>query len=251
MTKIRDIEKYLSRIAPYELSEEWDNDGIMLCKSDDVKVTKVLVCLEINPDAIKKAKDVGAQLIVTHHPLIFRPIKNIKDSSYLEFEALVKNDISVLSCHTRLDKAQGGVNDILAQKLGLINIRNDSDFLRYGELCEEIATENFADYLREKLACGKIKAYFEKGRKIKTVAVCGGAGKDFLVEAANVADAYLSSDFSHNTFIDAKNLGVAIYDAGHYSTENPVVQELVRLLTIEFPEVEFESYDIGCPFFVV
>ncbi len=251
MTRIRDIEKYLSSLAPYELSEEWDNDGVMLCKSDDIKVTKALVCLEVNLDAVKKAEETGAQLIITHHPFIFRPVKNIKDTSYLEFESLMKNDISVLSCHTRLDKTQGGVNDVLAQKLGLINIRNAGDFLRYGELSEEIVAENFADYLRKKLGCGKIKAYFEKGRKIRTVAVCGGAGKDFLAEAANVADAYVSSDFSHNTFIDAKNFGVAIYDAGHYSTENPIVEELVKLLKVEFPDVEFESFDVGSPFFVV
>lgn len=251
MTKIRDIEKYLSGIAPYELSEEWDNDGIMLCKSSDIKVSKALVCLEVNSEAVKKAAELEVQLIITHHPFIFRPLKNIKDTAYPEFEGLIKNDISVISCHTRLDKAQGGVNDILAQTLGLINIRCEGGFLRYGELPKEISAEDFADYLRKKLSCGKIKAYFEKGRKIRKVAVCGGSGKDFLAEAAGVADAYVSSDFSHNTFIDAKNLGIAIYDSGHYNTENPVVEKLTEQLRDEFPDVEFESFDVGCPFFVV
>ena len=251
MTTINNIDSYLNKIAPKELSEPWDNDGIMLCDDKNAAVKKALVCLEINIPAIEKAKELGAQLIITHHPFIFRPLKSICGEAFSELELLIKNDISVISCHTRFDKAQGGVNDILAETLGLCDISQTGEFLRAGNLKTEMTGTEFAQYLRGKLDCGTMKAYFEKDAKIRTVAVCGGAGKDFLEEAAECADAYVSADFSHNTFIDAKNLGIAIFDAGHYHTENPSVQVLSELLVKEFPGTVFEAFDVCSPFFTV
>ncbi len=251
MTTIRNIDAFLSDIAPKLLSEPWDNDGIMLCGNTEKEVKNVLICLEVNTDAIKKAAETGAELIITHHPFIFRPLKNISGEAFSEVELLIKNDISVASYHTRFDKAVGGVNDVLASVLGLESISAHGEFLRVGELEHEMTGTEFAEYIRTKLGCGTMKAYFEKNAKIKTVAVCGGAGKDFLEEAAQCADAYVSADFAHNTFIDAKNLGISIFDAGHYHTENPAIFRLKALLEKEFPDVSFETFDVGSPFFTV
>ena len=96
-----------------------------------------------------------------------------------------------------------------------------------------------------------MKVYFEKCAKIKTVAVCGGAGKEFVGEASLCADAYISSDFSHETFREARALGVAIFDAGHYFTENPAAKRLCEALQKRFADIEFEFYDVGSPFFTV
>lgn len=251
MTTIRNIDSYLSDVAPRLLSEPWDNDGIMLCGNTGKEVKKALICLEVNTDAVRKAAKIGAELIITHHPFIFRPLKNVCGEAFSEIELLVKNDISVLSYHTRFDKTEGGVNDALAEVLGLSEISACGEFLRVGALPWEMTGEEFAGYIREKLHCGTMKAYFDKNAKIKTVAVCGGAGKDFLEEAARNADAYVSADFAHNTFIDAKNLGIAIFDAGHYHTENPAIFRFKELLEKKFPDLIFETFDVGSPFFAV
>lgn len=251
MATIREIDAYLSKIAPCELSENWDNDGVMLCGDADKEVSRVLVCLEINTDAVVSAAKTGAQLIVTHHPFIFRPLKSVRGEYFTQIELLMKNGISVLSYHTRFDRADGGVNDILAGILGLENIFSSGDFLKAGDLPCEMNGEEFADYLRTKLGCGTMKAYFDKDTRIKRVSVCGGAGKDFLSEAAAISDAYVTADLSHNTFIDAKSYGMAIFDAGHYYTENPAAKKLIEILKKQFTDTTFEFYDVGCPYLTV
>lgn len=247
---IKDIDEYLSSLFPKTLSESWDNDGIMLCKDTSAKVTKALVCLEVSADAIERAAKLGAQLIVTHHPFIFRPLKNVTGESYAETEALMKNGISVLSYHTRYDKAQGGVNDVLCETLGLENVRSFGEFLRVGELTQALSAEAFAQKIIEKLGSVGMRVTYERDARIRTVAVCGGAGKEFLPDAKGAgADAFVSADFSHNTFLDAKEYGIALFDAGHYSTENPAATRLCRLLSEKFADVSFAFYDVGCPFF--
>lgn len=249
MTTIREIDEYMSKLAPKELSEPWDNDGVMLCGNTDRAVNTAVVCLELNLEAIKYAVQKGADVIISHHPFIFRPLKSIGSGYYSQMELLFKNSISVLSYHTRFDKAQGGVNDILAATLGLKDITVHCEFLRCGSLECEMNGEQLATYLKAKLGLDSMKAYFEKDAKIKRVSVCGGAGKDFLRDAAEISDAYISADFSHNTFIDAKELGVAIFDAGHYHTENPAARKLCRDLCENFSDVTFDFFDVGSPFF--
>ena len=251
MATIKDIDNFLSDIAPGELSEPWDNDGVMLCGNLNKSIEKAVVCLETNIEAVKYARDIGAQLIVTHHPFIFKAMKSVTAEKYSEIELLIQNGISVLSYHTRYDKACGGVNDTLAQALGLKNIIDNGTFIRTGELEREMSGNEFAAYLRERLKCGTMKAYFEKDARIKRVSVCGGAGKDFLAEASEIADAYVSADFSHETFRDSKKLGIAVFDAGHYHTENPAAKKLKELLQQQFEEVDFEFYDVSSPFFTV
>ena len=251
MVKARDIDTFITSLAPVEFSESWDNDGIMVCANPNVRVSRAVVCLEVNVDAIKYAIKTGANLIITHHPFIFRAIRSVSGEKYSEIELLIKNNISVLSYHTRYDKAKGGVNDALAESLGLKNVIDMGTFLRVGELECQMSGEEFAEYLRRKLGCGVMKAYFEKNAKIKKVAVCGGAGKDFLCEASEVADAYVSSDFSHETFREAKVHGIAVFDAGHYFTENPGAKKLQEMLQQQFRDIEIDFYDVGSPFFTV
>ena len=251
MATVKEIDAYISGFAPAELSSSWDNDGIMLCGNTETAIKKAVVCLEINIDAVKYASETGAKLIITHHPFIFRALPNIKGEKFSEIELLMKNDISVLSYHTRYDKAQNGVNDILSETLELTNVTDNGCFLRIGELKETMTGYEFAEHLRKKLGCGIMKTYFEKDARIKKVAVCGGAGKDFLPEAAETADAYVSADFSHETFRDAKTLGIAAFDAGHYFTENPAAAKLCERLRNEFADVTFDFYDVGSPFFTV
>ena len=134
MTTVKEIDKYLTEISPKELSESWDNDGVMLCSSPEKKVRKVLVTLDATLDAINYAVEKGFDLVVTHHPFIFKKLSRITGFDYKKIELLVKNDLPVLSYHTRLDSAEGGVNDALAEAIGLC------DVVGFGTIVRSIST---------------------------------------------------------------------------------------------------------------
>lgn len=252
MTTVRDIDNFFSRISPKELSENWDNDGVMLCSRPDKEVKKTLCVLDVTADAIEYAAKGDFDLVVSHHPFIFKKLSRITGFEYKNLETLIKNDISVLSYHTRLDSAEGGVNDVLAQTLGLSNIHGfggeRNDFGRVGNLQKEMTGEEFALYLKEKLMCD-VRCAFNEGKKIKTVAVLGGSGKDFVYEAMlSGADAYVTSEIPHNLFIDAKVRDFALYDCGHYYTENPVCEKIKNLLCENFAGLEVEIFDTKSPY---
>lgn len=253
MPTIREIDAFISETAPKNLSEPWDNDGVMLCENQDENVQKIVTCLEINDKVIKEALAFGAQLIITHHPFIFHPLKNVCENTYKSLYTLMKNGISVLSYHTRLDAACGGVNDTLCEKIGLIDVK---EFItenvamgRVGKLTKSMDCEQFADHLKKALGVGAMRcAVPDKNKKISSVAVVGGGGKDFIYQASKIADAYVSADFSHNTFIDAKELGLCIFDAGHYYTENPIAQKICTMLEKKFEAISILVSDSVCPY---
>lgn len=253
MPTIREIDVFMSETAPKNLSEPWDNDGIMLCENPDKNAEKIITCLEINDRVIDDALSFGADLIITHHPFIFHPLKNLCDNVYKTIYTLMNSGISVLSYHTRMDAACGGVNDTLCEKLSLLNITEffteNVPMGRVGKLPSAMSPEQFAKHLKKTLGVGAMRcAVPDKNKKISTVAVVGGGGKDFVKTAASLADAYVSSDFSHNTFIDAKELGICIFDAGHYYTENPIADKMREMLVKKYPEVSVYVSDSRCPY---
>ncbi len=253
MAIIKDIDGVLSKIAPAELSESWDNDGIMLCKSKDLPVRKILVMLEVSKKGAKYAIDNGFDLIVTHHPFIFKPLSRITDEVYEVIEMLMRNGISVLSYHTRMDSSELGVNAVNAELLGLVNVRGfggeSQSIGKIGELENAMTAEEFTAFIKEKFGCGTVRAsLFENPeRKIKTVAVVGGAGKSFFYDAYKAgADAYVTSEVAHNTFIDCKELDMCIFDCGHYFTENAVCGRFKEIIENNFKDsVCIEVYDVG------
>lgn len=252
MTTVRDIDNLFSKVSPKELSESWDNDGVMICSRPNKEVKKVLVALDATSDVIDYAEKNGFDLVVSHHPFIFKKLSRITGFEYEKLETLIKNDISVLSYHTRLDSAEGGVNDALAQTLLLSDIHGfggeRNDFGRIGKLDNEMSGKEFALYLKEKLGCD-VRCAFNDSKVIKTVAVLGGAGKSFVYEAMMTgADAYVTSEISHDLFIDAKTHDFALYDCGHYYTENPVCDKIKNLLCENFTGLEVEIFDIKSPY---
>lgn len=252
MTTVRDIDRILTEISPKELSESWDNDGVMICSRPDKKAEKILVALDATADVIEYAGKNKFDLIVTHHPFIFKKLSRITGFEYKNLETLIKNDVSVLSYHTRLDSAAGGVNDVLAETLGLSDIRgfggDRDDFGRIGKLEREMTGKEFALYLKEKLGCD-VRCAFNEGKTVKTVAVLGGSGKDFVYEAMMTgADAYVTSEIPHNLFIDARVRDFALYDCGHYYTENPICERIKKLLCDRFDGIEVEIFDTKSPY---
>lgn len=242
MTTVGDILKFIEALAPRELKMDWDNVGLN-CGSRTAPVTKIMVALDPFEHVCKEAADWGADLLVTHHPLIFRPIPMVTDDAAITrgIMNLCRHGISHICAHTNLDCAEGGVNDVLAQTLGLSNIRpveGDSwGMLRMGEVPEQSLTA-FLATVKETLHCEGLR-YCDGGKNVRTVAVGGGGCADGLMAALSAGcDTFITSDIKYNGFWDAYEQGLNLIDAGHFCTENPVVAVLAEKIAAAFPEIE-------------
>ena len=221
---VAELYKYFDEIIPRELSEDWDNDGNMLISSDK-EIKNVLVALDVTPEVAEVAINGGYDLIVTHHPLIFKPLKNIADPMLI---SLIQAEVSVFSFHTRLDTVKGGVNDCLASALDLKNVEPFCEMGRVGDT-DEAPFEEFILKVKEALGCERIN--YVKGKDtVKRVALLGGGGKDFWADAARVADVYITGETSYNTMLDAHKAGFSVIEAGHFHTEFPVCERICDLL---------------------
>lgn len=231
MAKVKDFYGYLNSIAPFETQEDWDNSG-MLVGDMNAEVKKAAVVLDITHEEIKKAKAICADLIISHHPVIFNPIKSVTKGS-VPYE-LVASSINALCCHTPLDIADGGTNDSLAELLGINVTRADDPILRLGTV-EPTTAQELAGKIANTLNT-KVR-YADAGKTIKKIAICTGAGCS-LIEAAGEIDAFITGDASHHNFLDCVQAGITLIAAGHYETEIIVVPVLVKKLQAQFPDIE-------------
>ncbi len=242
--KIKEIYNFLDSIAPFNTSAEWDNCGLSV-GSLDFDVTKIIVALDVTADVIDAAVDSGAQLVITHHPLLFTPVSHIEADS-LVYKA-VKSGLTFISSHTCLDKADGGVNDCLAQKVGITDLRQSQldEFLKIGEI-EPCTPCEFA--LRVQKALGGRVSYTDNHTIIKTVALCSGSGGD-LIDVAHLegADALLTGEAKHHELLQADYLGTDLFVAGHYETEVIVCEYLRKVLSQEFCDIQVVLYTGDCP----
>ena len=242
MTTVNDILEFMETIAPMALKMPWDNAGL-LCGSRNTQVTKILIALDPFEHVCQEAADWGAELIVTHHPLIFDPQRAIVDNNPVgrSILTLCRNGICAINAHTNLDQAEGGINDLLAQTLGLNNIETifakDLQLLRKGDVQEQ-SLETFMATVKEKLHCEGLR-YVDGGKPVRKVAVGGGACGGELWEAYQAGcDTFVTSDVKYNQFWDGVDFGMNIIDAGHFNTENPVCAYLLEKISAAFPNVE-------------
>ena len=249
MVTAADILTFLDTLAPRSMAMNWDNVGL-LCGSKDQPVTKILVALDPFEEVCHEAAEVGAELIVTHHPLIFQPVKSVTDDTEVGrcIRFLCRHDISAINAHTNLDCAPGGVNDRLAEVLGLENIQvidpmgtdcegREWGLLRMGAVNEQ-PLDAFLAGVKEKLGCGSLR-YVNSGNIVRKVAVAGGACAGELMDALRAGcDTFVTADVKYNGFWDAKAVGLNLIDAGHFHTENPIVAVLAEKISAAFPEIE-------------
>lgn len=242
--KIKEIYDYLDTIAPFNTAAEWDNCGLSV-GSLDSDVNKVLIALDVTDHVIDTAVTCGAQLVITHHPLLFAPVAQIEANS-LVYKA-VKSGETFIAAHTNLDKADGGVNDCLARKVGITNLKQSQvdEFLKIGEI-DPCTPAEFA--LRVKNALGGKVSFTHNNATIKTVALCSGGGGD-LIDASHLAgaDALLTGEAKHHEFLYANHIGTDLFVAGHYETEVIVCEALCDRLSQKFPQIEFVLYKGQAP----
>ena len=249
MTTVNDILQYIETLAPRELKMEWDNVGL-LCGSKSTSVAKILVALDPFCHVCQEAADWNAELIVTHHPLLFQGPKEITDETELgrSIHTLCRHGISAINAHTNWDQVPGGVNDVLARTLGLENIcviRPEGTtpdgqpwgLLRQGEVAQQ-SLESFLEQVKTALGCEGLR-YVSGGKPVRKVAVGGGSCSDGIFDALDAGcDTFVTADVKYNRFWDARELGLNLIDAGHFYTENPSMQVLAEKIAAAFPDVE-------------
>lgn len=239
MTQVSDILAFLETIAPQALAMDWDNSGFQL-GDPNAPVTRVLISLDPFEDVAREAAQWGAELILTHHPLFFTPIKSITEESAVgrTVRLLIQKGISLWSGHTNLDVASGGVNDLLAEKLGLENVTAlpPENLLRVGIL-PEMNVEAFLARVKAALGCPVLR-YADAGVPCRRIAVGGGAcGSELKLAKEAGCDTFVTSDLKYNQFWDAQDMGLNLIDSGHFYTENPVCAMLAAKVQREFPGI--------------
>ena len=250
MTTVGDIYDAIDAFAPFGKARPSDNCGITL-GSRSLPVHRALAVVDVTREIVREAARRGADLIISHHPAIYAPIKSIAAEDPV-FEA-ARNGIALLAAHTNLDVADGGVNDAYLAAIGLEKLApvEGTDGCAALARCPEALSELSALAARVKacvgLPCVKL---VDAGRKIKTAAVCCGGGASFFECAVKSgADVFISGDFRHNHAVDALRLGVSLIDAGHYETERLILDPLIDRLGRLFPDVPFERAAADRPVF--
>lgn len=241
MITIHDVEQMLYAWAPAELAAEWDNVGLLV-GDPKREVKKILVSLDITEPVVQEAMAVGADLIVSHHPVMnckWHKVQTIRtdDRQGRILTDLVQHQIGAICMHTNLDAAEGGVNDLLAEKLGLTEtiLLTDEKIGRVGTLNCELPLVEFTHFVVKSLGCNGLR-YTDCGKSVHRVAVGGGSCGDYIEQAIALGcDTFVTSDLGYHDFLDTKELN--LIDAGHFPTEQLIVPEIARRLTAAFPAV--------------
>lgn len=236
---VKNVFELLNRLFPCETAADFDNVGLLI-GDFNAEASRVLVSLDCTEAAFESAVQNGCRLIITHHPIIFSPLKTVTADSFRY--RLIKSGISVISMHTNMDIAENGVNESLANALGLSEVRpytaQNGFVLRLGKTASPIAPDAFARHIRKSL--GGFVRYSDGGSEISTVLLCSGSGGEFIRDVPlSGAQALVTAEVKHHSFYEAAELGVSVFDAGHFNTEDVVVEPLARILREKLPQADF------------
>lgn len=247
---IGEVIEFLDKAAPFRTAESFDNVGLLV-GDGETEVTGICCCLDITHKVIKEASEKGANLIISHHPVIFGGLKTIP--SQHPVRGLIEKNIAAIAIHTNFDIAEGGVNDALVELLGFekggVLEVTQSDGRGFGAICDmpfEFTAKALAEHCRKSLYLDCVR-YLKTERAISRIAVCCGAGIDGKVmELAreNGVDAIISGDIKHNFWIEAENFGLALVDAGHFGTEKAAPHRIAAIVTKKFPQVAVFSSEV-------
>lgn len=262
-----EIIKKLEEEYPLECAEEWDNPGLLVGRRNR-DVRKILIALDATEETIRQAVDQGADMLITHHPLLFRSIKNVTDETFTgrRILALIENNITYYAMHTNFDVL--GMSRLNEQQLELKNTRVldvtvETDGIlegigRVGEWEEPMTLRQTAEFVRDRLGLQAVRCYGlkegseEEEEMISRAAICGGSGKSMIGPAIEEeAQVLITGDIDYHTAIDALAQGLYIIDAGHYGTEYGFISYLAERLQKLLPEIEIAEASVHHPFQVV
>ena len=239
--KARDIINVIEEFAPLSIQEKWDNSGLCI-GSPDADVTSVLIGLDCTPELVDEAVECGADMIVTHHPLIFSGLKKISPEDQVGAAVIkaISNGISIYAAHTSADKVIAGVSGAMAAKLGLENVRildedgEGTGLGVVGDLPEPLTAAEAVSLVKDRFALKAMRTSRPVEGRISRVAMCGGSGGSLIgASMASGAQLYISGDISYHNFFTKD--GFMIMDIGHYESEIEIVDILFSLLRKKFP----------------
>lgn len=246
---VQDLYDLIDRFAPFATQAEGDNSGFLVGSAFQ-EVTGILFALDVTEPVIDEAVSLGADLIVTHHPLMFSPVHALTDGNYEGrlIRRLIRENISLIAAHTNLDQAPGGVNDALAAACGLTDVTGEG-FFRSGLLPEPLTARDFAEALSRRLRTA-VRMMGPEDRIIKKAGLCSGGGSDMWQTAVETGcDAFVSGEIKHHFGLALADSGVVGFECGHFATEEPGIRALADALQKELNQVEcrVRIYASGIP----
>ncbi|MBQ8129107.1 MAG: Nif3-like dinuclear metal center hexameric protein [Clostridia bacterium] len=237
---VSELRELVGRLAPYETAEEWDNVGLLVGRRM-APVRAALIALDLTPEVIREAKELGCAAIITHHPLMFHPVQRITDETR-EGELILQlaaSGLSHIAAHTNLDRAPGGVNDTLIAAAGVHDVRGEG-FIRVGDLEREMRFGELCERIRETLGA-QIRTYGSPDKPVHVLGCCSGAGGSDYREAMELgADCFLTGEIRQHEALDAVFDGCPVIEAGHYETERPVCAALRDALQKEADALQYK-----------
>lgn len=248
MTTIKEIYDFLDNLYPFKTAMDFDNVGLLIGSSDDI-LKSVLVSLDITEEIIEEAISKNVNLIITHHPIIFDPIKKISSNDLIY--KIVKNNINVISLHTNLDMAPGGVNDTLAKFLRLSNIAPLSLYQTnnatlpmglIGTLSKPMSSKEFAKLISDTFNCQGLRfTDISESRYISKVGICSGSGGSLIKNAINFkVHAFLTGEIKHHEILSAIKENITVVDIGHFKSENIIVKKLANTIKNKFKDISVD-----------
>ncbi len=259
--KCYEIIDKLEALSPTEFAEEWDNIGLLVGRRDK-EVRTVYIALDATDAVIGEAVRLGADLLLTHHPLIFKKMSRVNTDDFIGRRVceLIRNDISYYAMHTNFDVM--GMADAAADELSLkdrrvLDVTYEDDISkegcgRVGELKDSMRVEALAGLVKEKFHVPNVRVFGDLDSPVRTVAVMPGSGGGFIQDAlAAGADAMITGDVGHHEGIDAVAQGLAVIDAGHYGIEKLFISYMEEFMKRELPGVQIYKAEIREPFIVV
>lgn len=241
--KVKEIISLFESIAPLSLQEEYDNSGIQIGDVEK-EISACLLCMDVTEEVIDEAIERGCSMIISHHPLLFKPVKSITGASYVErcIIKAIRNEIAIYAGHTNFDKVHGGVSFLIGKKLGLTEMtplaeeENGMDGLGViGVLENPVLLNTFLQMVKKQLHLSTIRCSKQSDRMIQKIALCGGSGSSLAKYAMDQnADLYLTADLSyHDFYLNTRTFTVA--DFGHYESEYVIIDYFREIITNKLP----------------
>jgi dinuclear metal center YbgI/SA1388 family protein len=251
---VGEVLNYINELAPFKYAEVWDNVGLML-GSRKCEVRRIMLCMDVTLKAVQESIDKGVDLIVSHHPFLFSKLKSVDFDSMKgqRIVTLIKNDINVISAHTNLDVAVGGVNDAFAEAVGLTECDKFKTYIpegfevdlglgKVGKLPNELSFDQFVSHIKKNLDIQNLRVIGAQPATVKKVATfCGSFDGDLESVKRHSVDLLLTGDIKYHTALDAREMGLCILDVGHFASERIILTRLKKLL-----ENRFDKSEIVC-----